>query len=129
LQYFPRKPHLHFSSFQCILHILLISCSLICWRYVARNKKSRSSSLGSFLQLPCYFLHLRPKCLPQYANLEHPQYIFSPQCVRPSVTPTQNKRQDQCFFTLQSSIFDIAYGRKKDSELNGSKHSLNLICL
>jgi len=80
-------------------HLLLLNLMtlIICGKEL---KKTWSSSLGSFHQLPCYFLHLRPKCLAQHAILEHPQYIFSPQCVRTSFTPTQNNRQDQCFFTV-----------------------------
>ena len=40
--------------------------------------------------VPCYFVPLRPKYLPQHPVLSHTYRMFLPQCERPSFTPIQN---------------------------------------
>ena len=49
--------------------------------------RSLSSSLYSFLPLPCYLVPLRPKYSPQHPILKHPQPTFFPHCQRPIFTP------------------------------------------
>jgi hypothetical protein len=55
-----------------------------------------------FPPLPSYLVPLRPKYLPQHPILEQPRSMFLPQCERPSLTPTQNKRK---IIVLYISIF------------------------
>ena len=41
-----------------------------------------------FPPVPCYFLPLRPKYVPEHTILEHPQPMFLPESDRPSFTHT-----------------------------------------
>ena len=72
---------------------------------------SLSSPLCSFLH-PCYLVPLRPKYLPQHPTLKHPQSTFLPQCVRPSFTPIQNRRNYSSVY-LNFHIFGWQNGRQK----------------
>jgi len=47
-----------------------------------------------FSPLLCYLVPRTPKYNPQHPILKYPQPTFLPQCERPSVTPTQNNRQN-----------------------------------
>jgi len=41
-----------------------------------------------FAPVPCYFLPLRPKYVPEHPILEHPQPMLLSECDRPSFTHT-----------------------------------------
>jgi hypothetical protein len=41
-----------------------------------------------------HFISLRAKYFPQHPAIKHPQYMFLPECQRPSFTPIQNHRQN-----------------------------------
>ena len=47
-----------------------------------------------FSPLPCYLVHLYPKCSPQHPIVEHRRTTFLPQCERPSFTPIQRNMQN-----------------------------------
>ena len=68
----------------------MILLDLITWTIFGKQQKSLSSSLCSFLHSPCYFVHLRPKYLPQRPILWHPQPKFLPQCERTSFNMNHN---------------------------------------
>ena len=44
--------------------------------------------------LPYHFDPHKPKCLPQHPILEHAQSMFLPQCQKPGIISTQNKKQN-----------------------------------
>jgi hypothetical protein len=63
--------------------------------------------------LHCYLVPLRPKCLPQYRTLEHPQPMFFHQCDRPSLIPIQNNRQNCSSEYLNHYLFEYQTWRRK----------------
>jgi hypothetical protein len=58
-----------------------------------------------FPPFPRHPLPLRPKYSPQHPILKHPQPTISPQCQRPSFTPTQ-KRQNYSSVYLNFKFLD-----------------------
>jgi hypothetical protein len=66
----------------------------------------------------------------QYSFLRNPQSMFLPQSERPSFALIQYNWQNYSFiyiYIFQSLVLLIWDGKTKDSGLNNSKHSLNLI--
>jgi len=61
----------------------------------------------------CFFLLHRSTYSLQYPVFKHPQFLFFPWGERPSFMPIQNKRWNW---------------KTKNSKLNDSKHSPNIIC-
>jgi hypothetical protein len=94
---------------------------------LGKEYKLWSSSLYSFLQPLCHFISLWYKYSPQHPVLKHPHSMFLPECQRPSCTPIQNHRQNYSFVYSNFYVFYTADEKTKGSELNGSKHYLNLI--
>ena len=61
---------------------------------IGRGVQNSKLLVRQFSPLPCYLIPLRPKCSFQHPILKYPQPTFLPQCERPSLTPTQNNRQN-----------------------------------
>jgi hypothetical protein len=73
------------------------------------------------------FIPLRSKYPPQHPVLKHPQSMLFPKCEIMDSTPVHNYRQN-CSFVYYSIHMFIDSGQKeKYSELNGRKHSTNLV--
>ena len=74
---------------------------------------------------PCYFVPLKPKCLPQLPILEHPQPMLRLQFQRPRFRPTWNKRSNNSSGILECLYFSIAVEKTKDSGQYGRRHSVS----
>ena len=76
----------------CPAHLIFID--LITQKLLGEEYRLLSSSLCSLLHYPCYLA-------PQY-----PQPTFLPECERPSFTPIQNNRQNNCSLYLLLIFLD-----------------------
>jgi hypothetical protein len=109
-------------SVTCVLHIQLTHSSLFVYRVIiGENYKLLRTSLCKFATAFCNFIPLR--------------YIYSPQHrifkftfpVRHQIF-THVKKQAKLQFCIFQSLWFCIGGRKLNSELCSTKHSLNLIC-
>jgi len=60
-----------------------------------------------------YFVHSKPKYLPQHTIFGHSQPLFLPQCQRPWLTPIRNNRQNYSSIYLDLYIFGQQTGGQK----------------
>jgi hypothetical protein len=90
-QVFPAKPCRRLSPLPNVPHVPPISSCLISWpEYLVRRAHLRTPYHASS-PLPCYFLPLRPKYLPQHLSSNTLMFLLKYQ--RPSFTPIENNRQ------------------------------------
>ena len=72
-----------------------------------------------FLPIPCYFLPLRPKYVPEHPILEHPQPFLLPECDRPSFTHIHKHTytQQSKKITALSVLTHIFLENKQDKKI------------
>ena len=109
----------------CPAHLIMldvITLTICCDAY-----RSGSNSLFNSFYSPLTLSPVDPKHLPQHPVLEHPQPMLLPQSERPSFTPIQNNRQNNCSFYFNVCISGEQTGRKKGSTPKDNKHCLAAI--